>query len=251
MKPKIRATSKRLGPLSRQIAGELRSDIVSGVYSDGSSFPSENVLSAYYGVSRVTVRSALAFLQEEELIERKRGSGTVVRNRVHHKMLQTIMDFHREAAMLGQKPSTRVLSITFRKSRIRERILFDIPGEGMVAELRRLRLLDDIPVVLQMSSHPANLLRGVTEDDLKDRSLYDFLAKNKGITVRDADHVLEPVSVGPEEADLLDIVPGTAVIRARRTTRDEKGLAIELAENLIRGDRYKYHFRLDADGVRD
>ena len=244
-------TPKRFGPLPRQIAGELRSDIVSGVYADGNPFPSETVLTEYYGVSRVTIRSALALLQQEGLIVRRQGSGTVVRNRVHHKMMQNIMDFHREAEGLGRKPSTRVISIRFRKSRIRERILFDISGNGEVAELRRLRLLDGLPVVLQTSSHPAELLTGVAEEDLRDRSLYDFLSERKGVTVRDADHVLEPFSVGSEEASLLGIAAGTAVIRARRTTRDTEGRTIEMAENLIRGDRYKYHFRLNADGVTD
>lgn len=239
--------NKKLGLLHLQMAKELRADITSGIYANGDPFPSEMTLKAYYGVSRETIRAALALLQEEGLILRKRGSGTVVRSNVHRKMLSHIVDFHREAAMLGRKPSSRVISISSRKSRIRERILFDIPPGEEVVELRRLRSMDEVPVLLQTSSHPKDLFLGLMPEDLQDRSLYEFLRKEKGIFVRDADHVLEPLSAGPEEASLLQIPPGSAVILSHRITRDIHGRTIEIAENLVRGDYIKYSFRLRMD----
>jgi len=240
---------KRLGLLHRQIAQELKNDIESGIYANGDPFPSEKTLQDYFGVSRVTIRSALALLQEEGLIERRRGSGTVVHSKAHHKVLGRIVDFHKEAEIMGRTPSSRVLSMRARKSRIRERIVFDIPPGEAVVELRRLRLLDDVPVVLQTSSHPRDILRGVTEADLRDCSLYEFLRREKGIVVRDAEQVIEPFSIPEEEAELLEIPAGTAVILAHRLTRDKNGRALELATNLIRGDYYKYTFRLRADEV--
>jgi DNA-binding GntR family transcriptional regulator len=122
--PQKPSKGKRLGLLHRQIAQELKSEIEAGTYADGDPFPSETALVDHYGVSRVTIRSALRLLQEEGLIERIQGSGTVVHSKVRHKMLARIVDFHREAVMMGRKPSSMVLSISSRKSRIRERILF-------------------------------------------------------------------------------------------------------------------------------
>jgi GntR family transcriptional regulator len=240
---------KRFGLLHRQIAQELRCDIEAGTYADGDPFPSETALVDHYGVSRVTIRSALKLLQQEGLIERLQGSGTVVHSKVHRKMLASIVDFHREALMLGRKPSSRVLSISHRKSRIRERILFDISPDEEVIELRRLRFLDDVPVLLQTSSHPKDVLRGVKASDLQDCSLYELLKRKKGIVVREAQHVLEPFSIGPEEAALLQVPAGTAVMKAHRTSRDAHGRTLEIAENLIRGDYYKYSFSLKAGEV--
>jgi GntR family transcriptional regulator len=239
----------RLGLLHRQIARDLKSEIDAGVYADGDPFPSEAALVAHYGVSRVTIRSALRLLDQEGLINRIRGSGTVVRSKTHHKLLASIVDFHREAVAMGRKPSTRVLSITPRASRIRERILFDIPPTEKVIELRRLRFLDGVPVVLQTSSHPKDILRGMKPNDLRDCSLYEFLRKKRGIRVRDAKHLLEPFSIGPKEASLLGIPPGTAVMRTHRTSRDTRGRTVEIAVNLIRGDYYKYSFSLRAEEV--
>ena len=243
--------SNKLGRLPLQIAKELRADIESGIYANGDLFPSEMTLKGYYGVSRETIRSALAILQEENRIIRRQGSGTVVHSNVHHKMLSSIVDFHREAASLGRRPSSKLISLSSRKSRIRERILFDIPPHEEVVELCRLRSMDDVPVLLQTSSHPKDLFVGVMPKDLEDCSLYEFLRKKKGIFVRDADHVLEPFSVGPEQASLLQIPPGAAVILSHRITRDIHGRTIEIAENLVRGDQFKYSFRLRVDEAED
>jgi GntR family transcriptional regulator len=240
---------KRFGLLHRQIAQELKTDIEAGIYADGDPFPSETTLVEHYGVSRVTIRSALGLLKAEGLVERIQGSGTLVHSKIHHKRLAGIVDFHREAVKMGCKPSSKVLSISTRASRIRERILFDAAPEDEVIELRRLRFLDGVPVVLQTSSHPCHLFKGIKSEDLRDCSLYEFLRKKEGILIRDADHMLEPFSIGPEEAALMEILPGTAVMRAHRISRDTKGRTVEIAENLIRGDYYRYSFNLRADEV--
>ena len=240
---------KRNGPLHLQIVRELRSDIESGLYADGQPFPSESTLQSYYGVSRVTVRSALALLQKDGLIERKQGSGTLVRSKVHFKMLRRILDFHHEAELMGCTPGSRIISIKTIPSRFRERIAFDLPPGGEVVELRRIRLLDGVPVALQTSTHPLELLQGVTPAQLQDHSLYSYLRNRKGVVIRDAEQVLEPYSIKPREAALLEIPAGTAVMLAHRTTRDDRGRVLELAENLVRGDYFKYSFQMRMDGV--
>jgi len=244
-----RTRRKRLGILYRQIAKELKADIESGVYPDGAHFPSESTLQEYFGVSRVTIRAALALLQKDGLIERRRGSGTVVRSHIHYKVLHNIVDFHREAQMMGCKPSSKVLSIVTRKSRIRERIVFDLAPHDPVIELRRLRFLDGVPVVLQASSHPCHLLEEARPRDLRNRSLYEYLRRKKGVILGEAEQIIEPYAVNRQEGELLQIPSGTAVMKAHRLTRDSKGHPLELATNLIRGDYYKYFFKLRASEV--
>lgn len=242
---------KRNGLLHQRLAQELRADIESGVYADGDPFPSELSLVEHYGVSRVTVRLALALLEEGGLIRRRRGSGTIVRSKVYHKVLRNLVDFHHEAEMIGRQPSSLVLALNLRESRIRERLAFHIPPGEPVMELKRLRFLDGVPVVLQTSSHPRELLEGVEPAELNDRSLYGFLKQERGVVIQEAEQVIEPVSIGPEEAGLLRVPPGTAVILAHRITREASGRALELAENLVRGDYIKYTFRLRAAEVVD
>jgi GntR family transcriptional regulator len=70
-----RATSTRK-PRYVELADTLRTELLGGAFPDG--FPTENVLCKRFGVSRFTVREALRRLSNEGLIERKRGSGTIV-----------------------------------------------------------------------------------------------------------------------------------------------------------------------------
>jgi DNA-binding FadR family transcriptional regulator len=60
---------------------DLRRRIDEGEWHAGDRMPDERSLSSHYGVARNTVRRAIARLEEQSLIERKVGSGTVIRER--------------------------------------------------------------------------------------------------------------------------------------------------------------------------
>jgi len=61
-----------------KVQKELRKKIVKGLYTDGDLLPSENKLSEQYGLSRMTIRHALKDLENEGLIYRKQGKGSIV-----------------------------------------------------------------------------------------------------------------------------------------------------------------------------
>ncbi|MFJ8738012.1 GntR family transcriptional regulator [Embleya sp. NPDC127516] len=66
--------------LYRQLATAIRGDIQAGEYPPGALLPSESALSERYGVSRPTVRQALAALRTEGLVIVRRGKGSFVRD---------------------------------------------------------------------------------------------------------------------------------------------------------------------------
>ena len=61
---------------SRQVYIALRERITRGVYDQNGGLPGEQTLAAEMGVSRVTLRRALASLEEDGVIDRRRGAGT-------------------------------------------------------------------------------------------------------------------------------------------------------------------------------
>lgn len=63
-----------------QIANWLRNKILSGETAAGTHLPPERLLAQHLDVTRNTIRSALARLQAEELLELRHGSGAVVRD---------------------------------------------------------------------------------------------------------------------------------------------------------------------------
>lgn len=64
----------------------LYSDIVNGVYASGEALPGETSLSEKYGVSRNTLRQALAILNEDGMIIKSQGKGTIVSARPNKSM---------------------------------------------------------------------------------------------------------------------------------------------------------------------
>jgi GntR family transcriptional regulator len=66
-------------PLYHQLAALLSEQISTGELSIGARLPSEPELSREHGIGRPTVRQATELLVQRGLIERRRGSGTYVR----------------------------------------------------------------------------------------------------------------------------------------------------------------------------
>ncbi len=77
-KPKTSFVSSRI-PLYYQLENVLREKITSGSYGDGEQLPTEIELIEEYGVSRITVRQALAALAEDGLIETQAGTRNLYR----------------------------------------------------------------------------------------------------------------------------------------------------------------------------
>ena len=66
-------------PKYLSVANTLRSEIQRGVYAAGQTLPTEEALCARFSVCRQTARQALSLLVSEDLIVKRRGSGSVVR----------------------------------------------------------------------------------------------------------------------------------------------------------------------------
>ena len=61
-------------PAYKRIQAEIRSDIDSGALRSGNLVPSERELARLHDVSLMTARHALASLEREGIVERRRGS---------------------------------------------------------------------------------------------------------------------------------------------------------------------------------
>ena len=67
-------------PKYLQVADTLRREIAEGLFRDGQTLMTEEELRLRFDVSRQTVRQAIALLEDDGLVDRRRGSGTYVRH---------------------------------------------------------------------------------------------------------------------------------------------------------------------------
>jgi GntR family transcriptional repressor for pyruvate dehydrogenase complex len=71
--PTARLQVQRVRPAYRQVADELRTQIMRGSLAPGARLPAESELTGMFGVSRSTVREALRVLASQHLIDTRRG----------------------------------------------------------------------------------------------------------------------------------------------------------------------------------
>lgn len=83
---KLKITKRQT--LAGQLYGQILEQIVSNTLGQGERLPSENGLATTFGVSRPVVREALKKLQEDGLVEARRGVGTFVRRRPPEKLIE-------------------------------------------------------------------------------------------------------------------------------------------------------------------
>ena len=224
-------------PLYKQLIQKLRSDIQSGVYPVHSRIPSEQELCDTYQVSRVTVRKALAELTQEGLLNRHQGKGTFVGVPRIRKDLRDVNSFHDVCRIMGCTPSTRLIHAQWVYPEEPDASELNIPAGEQALEIVRLRLADDMPVMLETNRFPASY--GWLMDADLSGSLYALLAE-KDVEPKQAVHDISLCHATPAQAKLLAVDSGEALLCLREAIYDQNGHPLHTSLQLIRGDRFTF-----------
>lgn len=241
----IRMDSKM--PLHYQLMMIIKRNIASHNIEAGDQIPTEEEISNAYGVSRSTVRNALAVLEDDGLINRVRGKGTFIsKNKLRRKMEQ-VYNFSHEMKALGLTPSSRLLEFGTIDATEDLAQLFDIASGEKVYRLMRVRLANDEPLLLETSFLPVNIYPNLTEGKLKDSSLYELLRDEAKIEPFIAEERYESIIFEKKIADVLECQPNSSGFFIERETKMASGKVYELTQSFMRGDRSKIVITLQQD----
>jgi GntR family transcriptional regulator len=201
-------------PLHRQLFLVLHDEIARGALAPGDALPTEQTLCDQFGVSRITVRRALADLADAGLIERRQGVGSFVRDRppshrnagggsFMDELRQT--EFETEVDVIELDVRTMPKAIADQLGR--ERALH-------VLRLRRERRTSE-PLMITEAWLPDELSDSITEDTLSRAPLYRLLA-DAGVELDRVQHEITAEIAGPRNAQLLNTAIGSALMRVNR-----------------------------------
>ncbi|MHB2265969.1 phosphonate metabolism transcriptional regulator PhnF [Aliihoeflea sp. PC F10.4] len=224
--------------LWRQIADELRRDIVDEVLTEGARLPPELALSERFSVNRHTVRAAIAALTTEGVLQAEQGRGTFVRRapRISYSLGRRTRF---SANLEGQARETRrrllAHALVAADARVAEALDLD---EG--AEVIRLDLVaeaDRIPISRSTAWFDAERFPDMVDEFRKASSITaafaaqgvsDYTRRFTTVSARHAD---------PKIVEELGLSPGAIVLATLAIDEDANGRAIEFAQTLFAADR--------------
>lgn len=244
----IDRTSDR--PVYKQVADTLRAAIRGGALIDGAPLPSETQLTRRLGVSRNSVRTAMALLRAEGLVATEHGRGTFVRARPRLQPLGSSEHSKASWHPRGSSPSPEG-----KQGSGSDQQLLGVeivrPPEKVA---RRLGLAPAEPVLVRrrlmsFGGQPAQLVASYLPLDLAQAQETRRDLGALGGARAEQERLVEEVTVRmptPEEAWMLGMREGAPLARVLRTRYDPSGRALEVSDFLLAGDRHVLVYEVPA-----
>lgn len=239
---------RTLKPRYVQVAEELRAEVLAGKIGGAADFPTESVLCERFGCSRFTVREALRRLQDEGLIARKRGSGTVVmpaaaRGGTLHQPLSNV------AELLQYARDTQVDFQRIGKGRmpgdIAEQVRCATDGDWVHVAGVRLGA-DSLPLALTDAYIIEALEPHVPELKASPVTLFRQLESLAGFSTSEVTQDIQAIPADARAAAALDVKEGTPCLRILRCYSDDTGRVFEISASLHPGDRFAYEMHIEV-----
>jgi DNA-binding GntR family transcriptional regulator len=222
-------------------------EISAGQYPPGSLLPSEADLARQTGLARGTVRMALATLEKEGLVDRRRGSGTrVLGDAPRAGFGQTVsgidelIQYARDTRRIVHAVDDVVLD------RALARLLGVEPGSKWV-RIRNARVdpaHDSLPVCAGDTYLRAELAAATTLLGEETVALCDLVARSSGVHTAEIEQELQAVTIPEDLTGRLGAPVGSPALRILRRYHDSAGWIFEVSLSVHPADRFSYRMRL-------
>jgi GntR family transcriptional regulator len=232
------------------IEERLTEQIESSAIGLGERLPPERELAESFGVSRMTVRQALASLEARGLLERGVGRGTFVRRaKIEHDLMR-VAGFSEVVERQGLAPGARVLSVDERLAPAAVARALALEEGALVVRVERVRLGGGVPLALEDSWIPTDRFPGFASHDLSG-SLYALMRDEYGLEPVRAFERLEPVAARRHEARALEIAERAPLMLVERAASAADGSVVEFARDRWRGDRARFTIQVSAGALTE
>lgn len=233
--------------LHRQVYLVLRDRLLGGGFAPHEQLPPEPQLCEQFGVSRITLRRAVADLVADGLLERVQGRGTYVTERVQERRGGGA-GYEEDVRDLSTATTVKVLEFANLPAPQWVSSRLAIPSGELVQRSVRLRLRRGMPVVLLTAWVPRRWSQTMTRADLERRSLNELLAE-RGVRFG---RVLQEIGAGladPLQAQRLDVAVGAALLMVDRVVHDHQGAPVEFVVMAMSPQRSRMVIDTPADSA--
>lgn len=195
-------------PAYVQVYNNLYVDITSGYYKEGQRLPNENALAEHYGVSRSTLRQALAILNEDRLIAKSQGKGTIVTPKKEFSSF-TLTSQQNPAISLAIHPiNTNSTTYNYGPPTDIAKTKLELGNSDVVLALTNVYLHDEKPVSYAFFQLPVRYFEDLSLD-LTDEQIFDDLISHMLFSRALTSNLsIKAISAHEQDAALLNVEKG-------------------------------------------
>lgn len=228
-------------PAYQRIQGKIRKTIETGGLRPGDAVPSERELARIHDVSLMTARHALASLEHEGAVERRRGVGTfVAAPKIHFNKL---MSYTEQMGSRSLNACSKVLLAKIIDDEQDVNARLALSPKSKVVKIERLRHAGDEPFALETCYLSAAQFSGLINSPLQRESLFATLERNYNIELGYADEEVDATAADQRTAELLGVPKREPLLRIRQVIYSTKGVVILYVIGMYRSDRHNLVIR--------
>jgi GntR family transcriptional regulator len=228
-------------PAYQRIQGKIRRTIETGGLRPGDAVPSERELARIHDVSLMTARHALASLEHEGAVERRRGVGTfVAAPKIHFNKL---MSYTEQMGSRSLNACSKVLLAKIIDDEQDVNARLALTPKSKVVKIERLRHAADEPFALETCYLSAAQFSGLISAPLQRESLFATLERNYNIELGYADEEVDATAADQRTAELLGVPKREPLLRIRQVIYSTKGVVILYVIGMYRSDRHNLVIR--------
>ena len=236
------AENRRNGmPAYQKIQRAIRQHIEAKQLKPGDAVSSERELARIHGVSLMTARHALAGLEREGMVERRRGAGTFVAPpRIQFNKL---MSYTEQMASRGLPPSSRVITAKIVEGEPEIAARLGLGATSRMVKIERVRLTADEPFALETCYLPGAEFTELVHAPLARGSLFSTLEHDYGVELAYADEEVDATVAEGRVAQLLNLRAGAPLLRMRQVIYSSKTKPVIYVIGFYRSERHSLFIR--------
>lgn len=217
--------------LHSQVSDAIRSFIVSGKWASHHQLKSEPDLAVDLGVSRGTLRKAIATLTEEGLLKQVHGKGTFVTETllepaVAQKLSTLSEDFASQGVVLDTVVRDSCLSVPPRHIAT----LLQVADDASVFRIERVRSTGTAAIALLHNYVRTDLADGIDAVDFSQTTLFGALEGRFGVSIGNARRTFSAVGATADVAEALVVSEGAPVLYLEQLTFTAEGTPLEYSD---------------------
>ena len=227
-------------PYYLQLKKFIKDEIETGKWKSGEQILPETRICELFNISRTVVRQTFQGLVNEGYLIKKRAKGTFVSEpKINENLVQSLMGFYEDMTARGFKVKNDILwqKKIPASEKVAQQLNLEIGEEVIV--IRRLRKLNNEPIVLDKTHIPYKYCPGLLNEDLSNKSLYAYIEGNYGLKIDRGRRYVEAAVAGDEEAELLNVKKGVPLLYIESIGYLKDGTPLEYYNALHRGDRIR------------